>query len=149
MPSGAQYWHRQTLATSKRRFAYCSTLAVYICNAETHSIESIISDNEGTITCIAWSPLNDNMLAEANGEKQLFIWDIEQEQIATRITLPANAIMLQWLQTDSNTILALLSTGTSPDVYPSPQARSTLFSSPNVSSSPSPTSPRSSPSLPG
>ncbi len=112
MPSGAQYWYRQIVATCRHRFAYCSTLAVYICNATTHSIESIISGHEGTITCIEWNQLDENMLASASAENQLYIWNIEQESATLCLTLTSYAVSLQWSQTDANTLLLLLATGT-------------------------------------
>jgi len=110
-PSGAQYWYKQILATCNHRFAYCSTMAIYICNSKTRKIESIISGHEGTISCIEWNQLNENLIASATVDNNFYLWDIEQEKALVRLAVTPFPIMLQWSRNDKNIILILHSSG--------------------------------------
>jgi len=113
IPSGPQYWHKQIVTTSKDRFAYCSTLSIYICNVRTHEVEKIITGHEGVITCIEWNLLDSNLLASATNERQLYIWKLSEEIAILHMTLESYALMLQWSKISADMILILDSSGKS------------------------------------
>ena len=87
-------------------------MAIYICNSKTHKIESIIAGHEGTISCLVWNQLDENLLASATAENQLYVWGIEQEKPVLHLHLPAYALIMQWSQLDTSSILMLLASGT-------------------------------------
>ena len=74
---------------------------------KTHKIESIITGHEGTVSCMEWNHLDSNFLASGTAEKQLYIWNLSQENIAVHIALKEYAIMMQWSQVDKNKLLIL------------------------------------------
>lgn len=111
IPSGPQYWHKQVIATTKDKFAYCSTLSIYICNARTHEIESVIAGHEGTITSIEWSLLDSRYLVSATTERQLYIWNVAEETAVLQMKLESHAVMLQWSKNRKDVVLMLLSSG--------------------------------------
>ncbi len=86
-------------------------MAVYVCNAKTFRIESVIAGHEGTITCLCWSPANENLIASASLDNNFYIWDIFEERAKVHVTLPAYPISMQWSANNSNSILMLLNTG--------------------------------------
>jgi hypothetical protein len=43
LPSGCQTWHAGVLAAGGGHVAYCSTLAIYVYNAETFALEHLLT----------------------------------------------------------------------------------------------------------
>ena len=84
---------------------------MYICSIKTFKVVSVIAGHEGTITCLIWSPFNENLIASASLDNNFYIWDIFEEKAKVHVSLPAYPLMMQWSGTDPNCILLLLSTG--------------------------------------
>ncbi len=110
-PSGGQYWNRHTMDTSEERFAFCSTLAVYIYNLRNYSIEKIIATHESNIICLIWNPSNPKYIATASNDCNFYIWDILQEKAKVLVTLPSPPIMMQWNPVEEDFVLLLLESG--------------------------------------
>ena len=70
-----------------------------------------MSGHEQNITCISWDPSDSNRLASADSDQKLFIWNLEQEQVALQIALPATVIMMEWNPFNPDEILMMLNNG--------------------------------------
>ena len=53
-PAGAQMWYRFISATSPTRFAFASTLAVYVFSRKSKRVERVLTVGDKNITCICW-----------------------------------------------------------------------------------------------
>jgi hypothetical protein len=51
------------LASAKGRFAFASTLAVYIYSTKNFQLEKILSHCDSNISCIEWDPNEEKYLA--------------------------------------------------------------------------------------
>jgi WD40 repeat protein len=54
LPSGCQDWNAKVLGAGAGKFAYCSTLAVYVYNLETFMLESVLTGHQQVITGLSW-----------------------------------------------------------------------------------------------
>ena len=54
LPSGCQEWNSKVLAAGGGKFAYCSTLAVYVYNATSFTLENVVTGHHQCITGITW-----------------------------------------------------------------------------------------------
>ena len=95
-PAGCQYWHKQVIGTSKSKFVFCTTLAVYIGSTEPYAIEQIISNPDQSLTCIEICPLEQSLLATGTTNSKIIIWNIEEEKTRAEISLPSVPISLHW-----------------------------------------------------
>ncbi len=62
IPSGCQGWHSRVLASSDEKFAFASTLALYVYSLEDFTLNHLIAAHEKTITGVVWSPHDKNLL---------------------------------------------------------------------------------------
>ena len=76
-PSGFQYWNKHTLGASKTRFAFCSTLSVYIYDLRSKKVEKILANHDATITTFTWNPKDENYFATTSVNGSMDVWDIE------------------------------------------------------------------------
>ena len=64
VPSGIQAWNTNIIATSPTRFAYCSTLAIYVLDLDDPNVlKHLIAGHERTITGVCWHPTDPNVMA--------------------------------------------------------------------------------------
>ena len=110
-PSGCQYWNRFVIASGGHYLAYCSTLAIYILDLRTFNIHNIIAAHEQTITCIAWSKVNQDLLASASADCKLFIWSVSAEQQLVAATLSNPLTMMEWSRAKDNELYLLHENG--------------------------------------
>ncbi|XP_053398741.1 WD repeat-containing protein 17-like [Mercenaria mercenaria] len=84
LPAGCQPWNNSVCAASGDRFAYCSTLAIYVYELDKKynqfRLLSILSEHKKTITAIAWNPRNPDIFVSASHESKLIVWDISKER---------------------------------------------------------------------
>lgn len=79
LPSGCQQWSTNVLAASKQRFAFCSSLAVYIYSFEDFALRQVIAGHDKTIQALAWCPFDPNIIATCGAEGKLSVWDLNTE----------------------------------------------------------------------
>lgn len=84
LPAGCQPWNNSVCAASGDRFAYCSTLAIYVYELDKKynqfCLLSILSEHKKTISAISWNPKNPDVLASASYENKVIVWDINKER---------------------------------------------------------------------
>lgn len=82
IPSGLNPHEVMTnIQITGERFLYASTLAVYIYDVTTLSIEKVITLSDRTITSFALSPHDNNLLVIGTLGGRLYLWDIEQHKL--------------------------------------------------------------------
>eukprot|EP01116_Phalansterium_solitarium_P012909 TRINITY_DN2963_c0_g1_i1.p1 TRINITY_DN2963_c0_g1~~TRINITY_DN2963_c0_g1_i1.p1 ORF type:complete len:1237 (+),score=444.65 TRINITY_DN2963_c0_g1_i1:142-3852(+) len=101
VPAGIQPWNRHVLAAAEkgRRFAYCSTLAIYIYQQNQYGVftlEKIIAHHQDTISSITWSPHNPELLASCSVEKVVLIWDVHTEKIVASRQMKDVPVAMDW-----------------------------------------------------
>lgn len=105
------------MASSKNKFAFASTLAVYVYEIVDNKglsvvLEKILSDFTSTITAIEWNPKDDTQLATASESGDIYIWSIRSERPKIHIELDnTDAVMLHWNPVNSNNLLFVLKSG--------------------------------------
>ncbi|KAJ4458566.1 putative Vegetative incompatibility protein HET-E-1 [Paratrimastix pyriformis] len=62
-----------------QRFAYCSSLAVYVYSFDDFELKQILSGHEKTIHALAWSPHEPNIIATCSSDTKISIWDLNTE----------------------------------------------------------------------
>lgn len=97
IPSGCQVSHKETICFTDKAIIYASTLAVYVLNSVNFNIEKVLSVNERCISSISCSPHNQNLLAVAGVDGMICIWNIEEEEIQSKVNVAASGnIGLYW-----------------------------------------------------
>jgi WD40 repeat protein len=115
--AGSQFWNKNILASSKNKFAFASTLAVYVYEIVDNKglsvvLEKILSDFTSTITAIEWNPKDDTQLATASESGDIYIWSIKSERPKIHIELDkTDAVMIHWNPVNSNLLLFVLKSG--------------------------------------
>lgn len=66
---------------ARDRFAFASTLAIYVYDLNSFTLQSVLSHGEANISCIQWEPGEERYLAQASLDNKLVIWDVEAEAI--------------------------------------------------------------------
>ena len=81
VPSGIQAWNTNIIATSPTRFAYCSTLAIYVLDLDDPNVlKHLIAGHERTITGVCWHPTDPNVLATCAQDGRAVVWDLRSEE---------------------------------------------------------------------
>jgi len=105
------------LSSCKNKFAFASTLAVYIYEIVDNkglsiTLDKILSDHSSTITAIEWNPKEDTQIATASEAGDVYIWSIRSERPKIHVELDTTiAIMLHWNPVNSNNLLFVLKSG--------------------------------------
>ena len=111
LPSGCQIQNKGSiLFFNEHRVFYASTLAVYILNATTFTIEKMLSLNNKAITSIAVSPYDNNLMAISSTDGSVCLWNIEEESVLSRIQLQLS-VVLAWNPHNANSIAILTNGG--------------------------------------
>lgn len=100
-------WKPQVLATASGRFAYASTLAIYIFETTSFQLQKVLAHGESNISAIEWDP-KEALLAHATQDRKLIIWDLETESIKFNVTLPSVVNYIEWSGCGDGLILLLL-----------------------------------------
>lgn len=115
--AGSQFWNKNILASSKNKFAFASTLAVYIYEIVDNKglsvvLDKILSDHTSTITAIEWNPKEETQLATASEAGDIYIWSIRSERPKIHVELDNTvATMLHWNPVNVNNLLFVLKSG--------------------------------------
>jgi WD40 repeat protein len=90
LPSGGHVREAtgDTLFFNNERIFYASTLAIYILNAHTFSIEKILPCGTKTINCISVAPHDNNLVAASCVDGFLCVWNIDNEEMVSKIAVP-------------------------------------------------------------
>eukprot|EP00227_Mantoniella_beaufortii_P017354 CAMPEP_0197576540 /NCGR_PEP_ID=MMETSP1326-20131121/1535_1 /TAXON_ID=1155430 /ORGANISM="Genus nov. species nov., Strain RCC2288" /LENGTH=374 /DNA_ID=CAMNT_0043139489 /DNA_START=159 /DNA_END=1280 /DNA_ORIENTATION=+ len=95
--SGAQTWIPQVASARGNRFAYASTLAIYIHNNDDQALCKIAACQSNTITAYAWHPKDDNLLAVATNDDIVHLYDIAGDTELKTIRAPMPGVTcLEW-----------------------------------------------------
>ena len=82
VPSGLNPHEVMTnIAITPEKFLFASTLAVYVYDLTTLSVEKVITLSDRTITSFALSPHDNNLLTIGTLGGRLYLWDIEQHKL--------------------------------------------------------------------
>ena len=96
VPSGCQVLYKGTiLFFNEKCFCYASTLAVYIYNYKTFTLQKILSLNQRAITSITVSPHDENQLAISGLDGNICLWEIESEEILGKVAMNT-AVIITW-----------------------------------------------------
>lgn len=115
--AGSQFWNKNILASGKNKFAFASTLAVYVYEIIDNKglsivLDKILSDHTSTITAIEWNPKEETQLATASEAGDVYIWSIRSERPKIHVELDNTiATMLHWNPVNSNNLLFVLKSG--------------------------------------
>eukprot|EP00795_Rhopilema_esculentum_P000946 gene946-10711_t len=101
LTAGAQPWSPRMCAACGERFAYCSTLAIYIyewdANLKKFNLHSVVSAHKKTITSISWNPKDPNILASASTDKEIILWDISDQRVIARLKqIKESPVCIEW-----------------------------------------------------
>eukprot|EP00794_Sanderia_malayensis_P007200 gene7200-8006_t len=119
LTAGAQPWSPRMCIANGDRFAYCSTLAIYIYEQTAQKLKiqvditqgsfawdktllkfklhSVVSAHKKMITAISWNPCDSNILASASTEKEIIIWDISEQRVLWRLKqIKETPICIEW-----------------------------------------------------
>ncbi|XP_028402254.1 WD repeat-containing protein 17-like [Dendronephthya gigantea] len=109
LPAGCQPWNLDVCATSTERFAYCSTLAIYIyeyhAKYNEYKLECIMSEHRKTITTIAWHPFDNDLILSASVDPRICVWNVRTQKLVASFTNLKGAIpaSLGWHPTEAST----------------------------------------------
>lgn len=97
LPAGCLISSKDILFSNEQCILYSSNLAVYILNAQTFVIEKIIAVTERTISSIAVSPHNNNLLIATSCDGYLSLWKLNEEELVCRLSIqPNTTFLLAW-----------------------------------------------------
>lgn len=96
VPSGAQAWHRDTIAAANDCFAYSSTMALHVFRLRDMSLQKMIAAHERAITAICWSPEDNNLLASCSVSGRVAIWDLENEEERYAAKVESPPMLMDW-----------------------------------------------------
>lgn len=109
LPAGCQPWNVDVCAASSERFAYCSTLAIYVYQYNSkfneYKLESVMSEHRKTITTISWSPFDSDLFVSGSADPKICVWNIKKQKLVASFTyLKAVPASLGWHPTEQSTI---------------------------------------------
>eukprot|EP00753_Platysulcus_tardus_P016802 PLAT6049.1.p1 GENE.PLAT6049.1~~PLAT6049.1.p1 ORF type:complete len:1230 (-),score=555.27 PLAT6049.1:33-3722(-) len=112
VPSGCQGWNTGVVACHGNRFAFCSTLAIYVYNFTDFRLEKLIAGHDRTITGLSWCPGDAKLLATTSMDGRLVVWDVDKEEMLFEHAMPALPTGLAWSPTNDAHIAVTLDNGT-------------------------------------
>ncbi|ELT94041.1 hypothetical protein CAPTEDRAFT_222827 [Capitella teleta] len=101
LPAGCQPWNKDVCTASGDCFAYCATLAIYIyqLNPTTNKFQlrTIMSEHKKTITSIAFSTHDLDLLASAGTDLQVIIYSVSRQCVVAKLdNLRAAPFSIAW-----------------------------------------------------
>jgi WD40 repeat protein len=79
------------LASSSTRFAFASTLAIYVYHSRNFQLEKVFTLADQNISAIEWDPL-ERYIAQATLDKKFIVWEVVSESMKFQATLPSSVI---------------------------------------------------------
>ncbi|XP_041358787.1 WD repeat-containing protein 17-like [Gigantopelta aegis] len=116
LPAGCQPWNHDVCATSKDRFAYCATLAIYIYQFDRKykefKLQSIMSEHKKTITAISWNPQNPDLFVSSSTGHKLVVWDVVKQRPAMKlVNIKEIPVCVGWCTHDLDVVSFVYSRG--------------------------------------
>ncbi|KAG2445130.1 hypothetical protein HYH02_008598 [Chlamydomonas schloesseri] len=109
IPSGCQQWVSRTVTVGVDRFAYMSSLAIYVYSSSSFMPLAILAKHEKHLSALALSPFHSHLLAAAigtNHEMRLYDIDTELPVCSTSYSAPkANVSIITWHRTQEGVLL--------------------------------------------
>ncbi|GLI61761.1 hypothetical protein VaNZ11_004229 [Volvox africanus] len=108
IPSGCQQWFSKTIAVGVDKFAYMSSLAVYVYSSITYLPLAILAKHEERLSALALSPFDSNLLACAISNQEIRVYDVDTELIVCRVSYPSpkgKATIIEWHRTNPGVLL--------------------------------------------
>ncbi|EFJ53255.1 hypothetical protein VOLCADRAFT_115828 [Volvox carteri f. nagariensis] len=108
IPSGCQQWVSKTIAVGIDKFAYMSSLAIYVYSSITYLPLAILAKHEERLAALALSPFDSNLLACAIGNQEVRIYDVDTELPVCRAkyTVPKGKVsVMEWHQMHRGVLL--------------------------------------------
>eukprot|EP00727_Mastigamoeba_balamuthi_P011363 m51a1_g685 hypothetical protein (255) ;mRNA; f:320387-321525 len=108
LPAGNQPWNRHVLAASLDRFAYCSSIAVYIYKVDSWNrfvLDKLIAGHKNTITGLTWNPSCARLIATSSVGKRLCVWDVQTEKETVVCATSDAPLCLDWNPFDPSVIV--------------------------------------------
>lgn len=111
LPAGCQPWNLNMIAGTTSKFAYCSTMAVYIYETaspiQEYKLTAINAEHTKTITSIAWNPRCPNLIATFGADLKILIWDVTKQKVIAQLpNMRVVSCCIDWIvgQPDPQTI---------------------------------------------
>ena len=93
------------------RFAFASTLAIYIYDMATFQLLKLIAFGDRNLTCMEWCPTDSSVIAQGTIDKMLVLWDVESESVKFQVSLPSAVTQMCWSRRDPNVLFFILNNG--------------------------------------
>ncbi|KAG1671523.1 WD repeat-containing protein 17 [Nymphon striatum] len=93
LAAGCQPWNYNVCCAQKDKFAYASTLAIYIYEMDktyqTFRLHSIISEHKETICCMEWHPQDEDIIGSSSIDPLICIWSISKRHVIALLDNPS------------------------------------------------------------
>ena len=109
--SGCQNAHTQVLTSCKDRFAFASTLAIYVYDLKTFQLQKLLNGTTSNILAIVWEPTNRKFLAQATYDRKVTIWDVEAEEVKFEVLLTHQVVHMEWNKANQNELWVIEASG--------------------------------------
>ncbi|GFR43266.1 hypothetical protein Agub_g4328, partial [Astrephomene gubernaculifera] len=109
IPSGCQQWVSKTVAVGVDKFAYMSSLAIYVHSSQTYLPLAILAKHEKHLSALAMSPYDANLLACAISNHELRLYDVDTELPISSVKYSspkATVSILEWHRSQPGILLA-------------------------------------------
>ena len=93
--SGAQAWNKNVLDVSGERFAYCSTLSIYV-HASNGELETLVAGQDRTITGFVFSPHDADLAATCSADLRLSVWRLSTERCEQSRAVDSPPVQIDW-----------------------------------------------------
>ncbi|XP_059484542.1 WD repeat-containing protein 17-like [Neocloeon triangulifer] len=115
--AGTQPWISSVCTVHKDRFAYVSTLAIYIYQRESGcrewSLKSILTEPRISISALSWHPTQQKLLASTTSDDRVCIWNVEQQRIVFNVKTTSTPILIDWIPSEREQVSVVLDGGRS------------------------------------
>eukprot|EP00762_Andalucia_godoyi_P002785 ANDGO_04516.mRNA.1 putative WD repeat-containing protein alr2800 len=97
IPAGCQIWNKSVCGFGGGRFAYCSSLAIYVYSLDTFQLERVIHAHHKNITSLTWCTMSPNIVATCAHDKTIRVWNLDTGlQIGDMSTELHDPVVLEW-----------------------------------------------------
>nr|XP_039264447.1 WD repeat-containing protein 17-like [Styela clava] len=111
LPAGCQPWFSNMIVGTMSKFAYCSTMAVYIyetsSSSQEYKLTAINAEHTKTISSIAWNSRCPNLIATFGADLKIVIWDVSKQKVIAQLpNVKVVSYCIDWIngQPDPQTI---------------------------------------------
>lgn len=102
------------ISSSKPYFAYCSALAIYIHELPSFQCVKVLSPqytDNFTFISISFHPTITTRIASISNQRDLIIWDTEQEKEIYHVSMDGDGKQIEWSRFDTNILLLSFDNG--------------------------------------